>query len=181
MADKHIARAVPAGAAGVDQFVLGIFAWALVGFGNIYYGLARRVLDQTLESLKTKSSIALSRPMIYHAGIQHEVAEMVMEMEAIGPQLDRFGQDWTDGVDYGHDWIIKIVGSKYKAVEGAWKVVDTCLDLSGGFGIFKKSGIERMWRDARLGRFHPANSLLTREFVAKITLGINPDEAPRWG
>ena len=181
VADKHIARVVPAGAAGVDQFVLTAFAWALVGFGNVYYGLARRVLDQTLESLKTKSSIALSRPMTYHAGVQHEVADIVMEMESIGPQLDRFGQDWTDGVDYGHDWVIKIVSAKYKAVEGAWKVVDTCLDLSGGFGIFKKAGIERLWRDARLGRIHPANAMLTREFVAKTALGINPDETPRWG
>jgi hypothetical protein len=28
---------------------------------------------------------------------------------------------------------------------------------------------------------HPANSMLTHELAAKLTLGINPDEAPRWG
>ena len=33
--------------AGADLFVLSIFAWALVGFGNVYYGLARRVLELT--------------------------------------------------------------------------------------------------------------------------------------
>jgi alkylation response protein AidB-like acyl-CoA dehydrogenase len=47
--DRYVARVVPPGAAGVDQFVLGIFAWALLGFGNIYYGLARRALDLTVE------------------------------------------------------------------------------------------------------------------------------------
>ena len=36
--DRYIARVVPAG--GVDQFILSLFAWALMGFGNIYYGLA---------------------------------------------------------------------------------------------------------------------------------------------
>jgi alkylation response protein AidB-like acyl-CoA dehydrogenase len=36
--DKYIARVIPAGAAGVENFVLGFFTWALVGFGNIYYG-----------------------------------------------------------------------------------------------------------------------------------------------
>ena len=41
--------------------------------------------------------------------------------------------------------------------------------------------LERIWRDARLGRIHPANSALTREFVAKTALGISPDEQPRWG
>ncbi|HEX2716166.1 MAG TPA: acyl-CoA dehydrogenase family protein, partial [Gemmatimonadaceae bacterium] len=47
--DKYIARIVPAGAAGVDGFVLGVFAWALLGFGNIYCGMARRALDLTVE------------------------------------------------------------------------------------------------------------------------------------
>ena len=70
---------------------------------------------------------------------------------------------------------------KYRAVEGAWRVVDMALELAGGFGLFKQSGIERLFRDARLGRIHPANAFLTREFVAKTVLGISLDEQPRWG
>lgn len=38
-----------------------------------------------------------------------------------------------------------------------------------------------MFRDARLGRLHPANSALTHEIVSKFALGIHPDEQPRWG
>jgi alkylation response protein AidB-like acyl-CoA dehydrogenase len=76
---------------------------------------------------------------------------------------------------------LKIAAAKYRAVEGAWRVVDTALDLAGGFGIFKASGLERLVRDARLGRIHPANACLTREFVAKTALSISPDETPRWG
>ena len=47
--------------------------------------------------------------------------------------------------------------------------------------MFKKCELERLFRDARAGRFHPANSLLTHEIVGKISLGISPDEQPRWG
>ena len=47
--DRYVVRVVPAGAAGIDAFVLGLFAWALIGFGNIYYGLAHRALDLTIE------------------------------------------------------------------------------------------------------------------------------------
>ena len=179
--DKYIARVVPAGAAGIDHFVLGIFAWALLVFGNIYYSLAQRALDWTIDNIKKKTSLALSRSMAYHAEVQHAVAEMVIEMESIGPHLDKVAQDWSDGVDYGHGWGAKIVAAKYRAVEGAWKVVDTAMELAGGFGIFKVAGLERLFRDARLGRIHPANTFLTHEFVAKTALGINPDEQPRWG
>jgi alkylation response protein AidB-like acyl-CoA dehydrogenase len=179
--DQYIPRVVPAGAAGIDLFVLGVFAWALMGFANIYYGLAQRALDLTIEGVKNKTSLALSRSMAYHPEVQHNIAQMVMEMEAIGPHIDKIAEDWSNGVDYGHGWGMKIVAAKYRAVEGAWRVVDTALDLAGGFGIFKQSEFERMFRDARLSRIHPANSALTHEFVGKLSLGINPDEQPRWG
>ncbi|HEX2718437.1 MAG TPA: acyl-CoA dehydrogenase family protein, partial [Gemmatimonadaceae bacterium] len=179
--DKYIARIVPAGAAGVDGFVLGVFAWALLGFGNIYCGMARRALDLTVEGLKKKTSLALSRPMCYHAEAQHGVAEMVIELEGIEPHLNQVAREYSEGVQYGAGWVVKIVAAKYHAVEGAWKVVDRALDLAGGFGIFKRGPFEQLFRDARLGRIHPANSALTHELCAKLTLGINPDEAPRWG
>ena len=179
--DQYIGRVVPAGGAGIDPFVLGIFAWALMGFANVYYGLAQRVLDLTIDNVKNKTSIALSRPMSYHPEVQHTIADMVIEMESIGPHIEKVAQDWSEGVDYGHGWAIKLIAAKYRAAEGSWRVVDTALDLAGGFGIFKQSGLERLWRDARLGRIHPANSALAREFIAKTALGINPDEQPRWG
>src|SRR5262245_19318641 len=170
--DKHIACVTPAGAAGVGPFVVTVFAWALTGFANVYYGIARRALDSAIEDVKHKKSMALSRPMAYHAEVQHSIADMVIEMESIGPQLERLAEDWSAGVDYGAAWIVKIVAAKYRAVEGSWRVVDMAMDLAGGFGIFKKSGIERLFRDARLGRIHPGNASLTRELVAKLKLGI---------
>ena len=179
--DRQIARVVPAGAAGVDAFVLGIFAWALMGFGNIYYGMARRALDLIVESVKSKTTIGLTRSMAYHPEVQHGIAQMVIELESIEPQLDQVAREWSEGVDYGAAWIVKIVAAKYHAVEGAWRVIDRALDLAGGFGIFRRGPFEQLFRDARLGRIHPANSMLTHELVAKLTLGINPDEQPRWG
>jgi alkylation response protein AidB-like acyl-CoA dehydrogenase len=66
-------------------------------------------------------------------------------------------------------------------VEGSWRVVDLALDVAGGFGISKQSGLERLFRDARLGRIHPTNAMLTRELLGKVALGIDLDEQPRWG
>jgi alkylation response protein AidB-like acyl-CoA dehydrogenase len=179
--DERIARVVPAGAAGIDAFVLGIFAWGLIGFANVYYGLARRVFDLTVARLKQKTSLAVTRSMAYHAEVQHAVAEMALELEGIEPQLDKVAEDWSAGVDHGPAWVAKIFAAKYRAVEGAWRVVDKALDVAGGFGIFRKAGLERLFRDARLGRIHPANAFLTHEVVAKTALGISLDETPRWG
>ena len=178
--DKYIARVVPAGAAGVDNFVLGFFTWALVGFGNIYYGLSQRIREVLVEQLKTKSSIALTRPMTYHPEVQHGVAEISMDIEAMGPHVEAIALDWSEG-RAGPDWFLRLVAMKHKVVEAAFRIADRSLDLSGGFGMFKKSELERLFRDARAGKFHPANPLLTHEIVGKISLGISPDEQPRWG
>ena len=178
--DSHIVRAVPAGLAGADFFVLSIFAWALGGFGNVYYGLAQRMLELTIEHVKNKTSLAMPRGMVHHPHVQDGVAEMVIGLEAIGAQLERVTQDWSNGVQHP-DWPIKIVSAKYNAVETAWKIADRALEVSGGFGMFKTSEMERLFRDARAGRFHPANSSLAHELIGKLALGLNPDDPQRWG
>jgi alkylation response protein AidB-like acyl-CoA dehydrogenase len=177
--DKYIARMVPAG--GADMFVLGIFAWALLGFANIYYGVAQRAIDLALPALKSKKSIAVSRTMAYHPGIQHAVAEMALAFDPIGPHIEKVAEDWSNGVDHGATWPSKIVSAKYHAVEACWKIVDLAMEVSGGAGMFRANELERLFRDARCGRFHPANTFLTHEIVAKTALGIDLGEQPRWG
>lgn len=178
--DKYIARVVPAGAAGADMFVIGFFTWALVNFANIYYAIGLRTREVLIEQLKAKTSIALSRPMPYHPEVQHGVAEITMDLETMGPHVEAVATDWSEG-RVGPDWFLRIVACKHRTVEAAFRIVDRALDLSGGFGMFKKSELERLFRDCRAGRFHPANPLLTHEIVGKISLGISPDEQPRWG
>ena len=178
--DSHIVRVVPAGLAGADYFVLSIFAWALGGFGNVYYGLAQRMLELAVEQVKSKGSLAMTRSMAHHPHVQTGIADMVMGLEAIGGHLESVTQDWSNGVQHP-DWPIKIVSAKYNAVETAWKIADRALEVSGGFGMFKKSEMERLFRDARAGRFHPANSSLAHELIGKLALGINPDDPQRWG
>jgi alkylation response protein AidB-like acyl-CoA dehydrogenase len=178
--DRYIARVLPAGASGADNFIIGFFTWGLTGFANVYYGLSLRIREVLVEQLKTKTSIALTRPMTYHPEVQHGIAEMTMDIETMGPHVEAIASDWSEG-RVGPDWFLRLVAMKHRTVEAAFRVADQALDLSGGFGMFKKSELERLFRDARAGKFHPANPLLTHEIVGKIALGINPDEQPRWG
>jgi alkylation response protein AidB-like acyl-CoA dehydrogenase len=178
--DRYIARVVPAGLAGADAFVLGIFAWAEPTFASIYIGLAERALELAVAGARKRTSIALGgRAMAYHPMIQHSIAEMAIELESITAHVERIASDWSDGVDHGMGWPAKLVAAKYKAVEGAKRVVDLAMEVSGGTGMFKSNELERLYRDVRCGGFHPANSSLVHEIVGKSTLGILGEE-PRW-
>jgi alkylation response protein AidB-like acyl-CoA dehydrogenase len=177
--DRYVARIVPAG--GADAFVLGVFAWALLGFANVYYGIAQRAIDLALPGLKGKTALAVTRSMAYHPEIQHAVAEMMLAFDPIGPHIEQVAEDWSNAVDHGATWPSKIVSAKHHAVEAAWKIVDLAMEVSGGSGMFRGNELERLFRDARCGRFHPANTFLTHEIVAKTALGIDLGEQPRWG
>jgi alkylation response protein AidB-like acyl-CoA dehydrogenase len=179
VSDDYVARIVPAG--GADAFVLGVFAWALLGFANIYHGVAKRAIDLALPALKKKSSLAVSRTMAYQPEVQHMVAQMMLAFDPIGPHIGQVADDWSNGVDHGAAWPAKIVSAKHHAVEAAWKIVDMAMEVSGGAGMFRANELERLFRDARCGRFHPSNTFLTHEIVAKTALGIDLGEQPRWG
>jgi alkylation response protein AidB-like acyl-CoA dehydrogenase len=177
--DKYIARKLPAG--GVDEFILTLFGVALTGISSIYYGIAQRARDLAVEATKRRTSLAVSRSLAYHPEMQHSAARIDLLLQAMGPQLDRVTEEWTNDVDHGAEWPSLIVGMKYNVVEGAKQVVDIAMDMSGGAGMFKTNELERLYRDVRCGGFHPANSNLTHEIVGKTALGIGLDEMPRWG
>ena len=179
--DNLVGCVVPAGPAGLNLFVLALFANALVGLGNVYFGAALRARDVAIEGAHKKTSLALTRSMAYHPHIQHNAAEMDLMIESVTALLEKVADDWSNGVDHGMTWPAKIVGAKYTAVESAKRIIDIAMDMSGGSGFYKAHELERLYRDVRGGGFHPANSALTHEIVGKTALGIGLDENPRWG
>jgi alkylation response protein AidB-like acyl-CoA dehydrogenase len=179
--DDDVVMVCPAGFAGAGPFQVALFAWALLGFAGVYLAVARRAYDEVLAQLPRRTSLGLTRSMAYHPEVQHMVAEMRIALEAAEAYLDRVCDDWTNGVDHGGEWPLKIVACKHDVVTRARSIVDLALDVSGGSGIFKRTRLEQIVRDSRLGRIHPANPMFAHEVVGKLSLGINPDEQPRWG
>ena len=50
-----------------------------------------------------------------------------------------------------------------------------------GRGMFKGDELERLYRDVRCGRFHPANAMTVHEVVGKSALGVLGEAGPCWG
>ena len=125
---------------------------------------------------------ASSRSMAYHAELQHRIAR-----DGAGLRVDRAASRSRRRRLVHRRRITAPRGrprSSRRSItpsKASWRIVDLALEVAGGFGIFRRSGLEQLFRDARLGRIHPANSMLTHEIVAKTLLGISPDETPRWG
>jgi alkylation response protein AidB-like acyl-CoA dehydrogenase len=178
--DELVAVVCPAGFAGAGLFHVSIFAWALMGFASVYLGAARRAFDITVAKMPTRTSVALTRSMAHHPQVQHHVSAMRMAYDAAEALLERTTHDWATGV--GHeDWPVRIVGARQVVINNAFDIVDRAFDLSGGAAVFKTNRLEQIFRDVRMGRFHPGNTLLAHELIGKLCLGVNPDDPQRWG
>ena len=178
--DELVPVVCPAGFAGAGLFHVSIFAWALMGFASVYLGAARRAFDITVAKMPNRTSVALTRSMAHHPQVQHHVSAMRMAYDAAEALLERTTGDWARGVPH-EDWPVRIVGARQVVINNAFDVVDRAFDLSGGAAVFKSNRLEQIFRDVRMGRFHPGNTLLAHELIGKLCLGINPDDPQRWG
>jgi alkylation response protein AidB-like acyl-CoA dehydrogenase len=177
--DERIGRVVPAGD-GTDPFLVGMTMWPLSLMGAVYLGIADRALELATAGARKKTSIAIERgAYAYNPMVQHQIAEMYLELDAASATVDRYIDDIGAGIDHGELAAARLFSAKWRAVEAAKRVVDIALDVSGGGGIFKGNEVERLYRDVRCGGFHPGNDALTHEMVGKGVLGI-ADEPQRW-
>ncbi len=103
--DEDVAYVVPAGAAGTNLFVLGIFAWAETTFSSIYLGLAERAKDIAAEQLQTKSSMAIGQGLYkFHPEFQHAFAEIVMKLDLTEALVQRYADEWSTEVLDAPNW-----------------------------------------------------------------------------
>jgi alkylation response protein AidB-like acyl-CoA dehydrogenase len=177
--DERIGRVVPAGD-GSDPFLVAMAMWPLSLIAAVYLGIGERALELAVDGARRKTSIAIERgAYAHHPMVQHQVAEMYLELDAASATVERFVADWSAGVDHGEAWVPKVYAMKWRAVEAAKRVVDVALDVSGGAGMFRGNELERLYRDVRCGGFHPGNDALTHELVGKSVLGVLAEQ-PRW-
>jgi alkylation response protein AidB-like acyl-CoA dehydrogenase len=118
--------------------------------------------------------------MAHHPEVQHIVADMRMAYDGAEAHLERVVSDWSTGVAH-EDWPVRLLAARQNVINTAYDIVDKAMDLSGGAAAFKRNRLEQIFRDVRMGRFHPGNTLLAHEVVGKLCLGLNPDDPQRWG
>ena len=58
--------------------------------------------------------------------------------------------------------------------EGVLATVEKALEAAGGAGFYRKTGLERLLRDAHGAQFHPLPAKRQHRFTGRIALGLDP-------
>jgi alkylation response protein AidB-like acyl-CoA dehydrogenase len=93
-----------------------------------------------------KVRIQGGKPLIEHDGIRAQLAEMRMLIDASRAYIHRVC--WL-AVHPEYSWD-KALGAlpKVMASKATWKIAKWCLEIHGGHGYMKESGVEKLVRDA---------------------------------
>ena len=154
--DDRIGRVVPAGD-GSDLFLVAMAMWPLSLIAAVYLGIADRALELAVDAARRKTSMAIDRgAYAYNPMVQHQVAEMYLELDAASATVDRFVDDWGTApttATLGAQGLLHEVAPSRRP-SGSSTSPST---WSGGGGMFKGNELERLYRDVRCGGFHPGN------------------------
>jgi alkylation response protein AidB-like acyl-CoA dehydrogenase len=84
-------------------------------------------------------------------------------------------RDLDDLVDHGESWFPRLVALRTHAGDTARRTVQLALQVSGGGQYFRGSELERLYRDALAGLYHPSDAESAHATVANWLLGPPSD------
>lgn len=128
---------------------------------GIVIGAATGALVRALQY--TSGREAFGQPIDTYQGLQHLIADAVMDMETARHYSYEMGHRWGRGevVEIGCDV------AKSRATSAAQRVADASVQAMGGIGFTRWGGVEHVWRDLRAFQLAPITEELVRNRVAR--------------
>jgi alkylation response protein AidB-like acyl-CoA dehydrogenase len=127
-------------------------------------GKARRAFEVAASWAATREQFG--RPIGRFQGVSFKIADMAAEIEAA--ELLAFRAAWR--LDRGEMTDADAAMAKLVASEALGRVTDNAMQILGGMGLMEETGIERLWRDARLERIWEGTSEIQRHIIAREIL-----------
>lgn len=94
---------------------------------------------------------------------RHALAEMRTELDVAQVYLDRCVQAVVDG----ELTAVEAAEAKWWATELAWRVIDRCLQLHGGYGYIREYEIARLFEDARVQRLYGGTTEIMKDIIGR--------------
>ncbi|MHB8490694.1 MAG: acyl-CoA dehydrogenase family protein [Solirubrobacteraceae bacterium] len=122
---------------------------------------AQLMFERTLRFASERR--AFGREIGHFQAIRHKLAAMATKIEAARQLAYVTAWRYANG-EYP---VREISMAKLYATQVACEVADECLQIHGGAGYMKEYGIERAWRDARLGRIGAGTDEIVLEVIGR--------------
>jgi short/branched chain acyl-CoA dehydrogenase len=144
------------------KYAIEILNEGRIGIGAQMTGLAQGAMDLTLPYLHERQQFG--RPIAEFQGVQHQVAQMATEIEAARLLVYNAARRKERGLSV----VKEAAMAKLYAGQVAERVASRCIELMGGVGFTKDYGVEKFYRDAKIGAIYEGTSNIQLNTIAKL-------------
>lgn len=131
-----------------------------IGIAAMAVGIAQAALDMAVSY--SKERVVFKQPICKFQGLQWMLADAATQVEA-ARLMTYYAADLKD---HGKPFTKEASMAKLFAAEASHKVVDTALQIHGGYGYMKEYPIERLYRDQRITELFEGTSQVQRMVIA---------------
>src|SRR3954452_5918510 len=136
-----------------------------IAIGAQMIGLARAALEHATVYARERKQFG--KAIGEFQGVQFELAKMATEIEAARLLVSNAARLR----DAGMPFLAEAAMAKYYSSEVAEKAASKAIEVHGGVGITKDYPVEKLYRDAKIGRIYEGTSNIQLMTIAKKLLG----------
>jgi len=137
-----------------------------IGIGAQMLGLAQGAWGHAAKWAKERKQFGKS--LVEFQAMQFQLAEMITEIEMA--RLAVYNAARLK--DNGSEFLKEAAMCKYVASQVAEKVASVAVEIYGGSGFVKDYPVEKLYRDAKIGKIYEGTSFMQLATIAKLTLGL---------
>jgi butyryl-CoA dehydrogenase len=147
------------------RIALSSLAEGRISIGAGCVGIARSALEQSAAYLQQRK--AFGAPLSEQQGVRFTLAEMARDVAAARAVVHEAARAKDRGEPIGEASSL----AKWTASDAAMKVATDAVQLFGGSGYSRETGIERLMRDAKGAQIYEGTNQIHRLIVADAVLG----------
>lgn len=136
-----------------------------IGIGAQMIGLSRGALEHAIAYSKQRKQFG--KTIAEFQAIQFDLAEMATELEAARLLVYNAARLREAGLPF----LTEAAMAKYYSSQVAEQVASRAVEVLGGVGFTKDYPVEKLYRDAKIGRIYEGTSNMQRMTIAKQLLG----------
>ena len=140
----------------------------------VYFGVAAGARDEAVRTIAQRKT-GEGQPLAQDPAIQRQVGLMDHKLRTAWWSLVGCLNELGDDYALDDRALEPAMQGKRHVVTEAVAVVDIAMEAVGGSSYFRRSPLERAYRDVRAGKFHPLTPEKTLLYAGRLALGLPAD------
>jgi alkylation response protein AidB-like acyl-CoA dehydrogenase len=137
-----------------------------IGIGAQMLGLAEGAWAHAAKYAKERKQFC--KPLVEFQAMQFQLAEMATDIEAARLMVYNAARLKDAGMPFRKEAAM----CKYFASQVAERVASLAIEVFGGVGFVRDYPVEKLYRDAKIGKIYEGTSFMQLSVIAKMTLGL---------